>query len=174
MLKNEKIFLRAIEPSDVEILYKWENNPSVWEVSNTYIPFSKNTLEQYAQSVHDIFSQKQLRLIICLNNTGSLVGCIDLFEYEPIHKRAGLGIFIAEEYRHAGIASMALDLLMEYAFSILDLHQIYCNILSDNTVSIKLFTSKGFVACGHKKDWIKSNGKYKDEFMFQLIKNGKE
>jgi diamine N-acetyltransferase len=172
MLRNEKIFLRSVEPSDVDILYNWENDLSIWHVSNTFIPFSKNTIEQYANSVHDIFSQKQLRLIICLNNTSMPVGCIDLFEYEPIHGRVGIGVLINEQHRNAGIASGSLDLVIKYAFDVLNVHQLYCNILASNTASIKLFTGKGFIQCGHKKDWVVCNGTFNDELMYQLIKNG--
>jgi len=172
MLKNEKIFLRSVEPSDVEMLYKWENDLGVWQVSNTFIPFSKNTLEQYANSVHDIFSQKQVRLIICNINTSLPVGSIDLFEYEPIHGRVGVGVLVDEQHRNTGIASASLDLVIKYAFDVLNVHQLFCNILANNFVSIKLFTQKGFVPCGQKRDWVLSNGKYQDELMYQLIKNG--
>ena len=50
------------------------------------------------------------------------------------------------------------------------MHQLYANILSDNTNSIALFEKHHFKKIGVKKDWIISNGKFKDEVLFQLIK----
>ena len=68
-LKAEHIFLRAIEPSDIELIYEWENDIENWIVSNTQTPFSRFVLEQYITSAHeDIYTAKQLRLIICTND----------------------------------------------------------------------------------------------------------
>ena len=69
-----------------------------------------------------------------------------------------------------GFASEALSILIKYTFSFLDLHQLYANITADNSNSISLFTKHNFEKVGVKKDWILSNGKFKDEILFQLIK----
>ena len=57
LLKGEKICLRAIEPEDASIMFKWENDTNYWHLSNTQIPFSKNIMAQYANSEHDIYAQ---------------------------------------------------------------------------------------------------------------------
>jgi diamine N-acetyltransferase len=46
-IKGENIHLRALEPEDVDVLYKWENNREIWHVSNTQTPFSRYVLEQF-------------------------------------------------------------------------------------------------------------------------------
>ena len=98
------------------------------------------------------------------------IGTIDLFDFDPIHKRAGVGILIArEKNRKKGYASDALDVLIKYSFRILQLHQLYCNITEDNTDSLNLFQSKGFKLIGTKRDWLVFPKGKKDEFMFQLI-----
>ncbi len=146
MLENNIIKLRALEPSDIDLLYKWENDISVWRVSNTLAPFSKYIIKQYIENSHfDIYQTKQLRLIIDLKSGEELIpiGCIDLFDFEPFHNRAGIGILIADsEYRGKSYASEALDLLIKYSFEILNLHQLYCNITVDNEASLKLFVRK--------------------------------
>ena len=40
-LKGEQVYLRALEPTDLDFLYKLENDTSVWEVSGTLKPYSK-------------------------------------------------------------------------------------------------------------------------------------
>ena len=82
MLKGEKCYLRAIEPEDLETLYLWENDPEIWHMSNTLVPFSKMVLSAYIETAHlDIFTTKQVRFMICLpDNTP--IGCIDLFDYQ--------------------------------------------------------------------------------------------
>jgi diamine N-acetyltransferase len=104
--------------------------------------------------------------------TGKTIGTIDIFDFDPFHKRAGLGILIADEsYRQKGYASMALKCLVDYCFGTLLLHQLYCNILSNNRISMELFMKQGFKEIGVKRDWIKTGEGYIDEHMFQLIKS---
>ena len=98
------------------------------------------------------------------------IGTIDIFDFDPFHKRAGLGILIADEdERRKGYASMALKCLINYCFDTLQLHQIFCNILENNQESIDLFTRLGFKQTGIKKERIKISGGYLDEYMFQMI-----
>jgi len=166
-LKGNKISLRAIEPEDINLIYQWENDLKIWHLSNTITPFSKFAIEQYVFNSEDIFTSKQLRLIIEANSM--IVGCIDLFEFDPKNHRAGIGIFINENYRKNGYAKDAIKTLVKYCFEILDLHQIYCSVLSDNNESLKLFTSQGFEITGTRKEWIYHNKKWKDELFLQLI-----
>mgnify|MGYP000753482042 CR=1 FL=1 len=171
-LKGTKIYLRALEPEDLEFIYAIENNELVWEVSNTETPYSRFLIRQYLENAHqDIYDAKQLRLAICLNNSQEAIGLIDLFDFDPKNNRAGVGILINDaQNRNKGIGSEALALIINYSFEQLQLHQLYANIGTDNEISIQLFTKFGFQKIGIKKDWIKVNNRYKDELLFQLIK----
>src|SRR5690554_3491762 len=154
MLTHGKVLLRPLEPEDVELLYRWENNIKLWELSNTRTPFSKYILTQYINnSSKDIYELKQLRLII-ENWQKNPVGAIDLFDFDPWHMRAGVGILIHNtEDRHRGYASDALAALADYAGHSLGLKQLYANIASDNEDSIRLFERAGFEQSGVKKYW---------------------
>ena len=169
-LSGENIFLRALEPSDLEFLYKLENDEAIWEVSETLAPYSKFILKQYLENSHkDIYEAKQLRLVIS-NYDEKLLGLIDLFDFNPKSKRAGVGIVVLEETnRNKGIGTEAIELLTIFAFNHLDLHQLYANISEDNRPSIKLFTNLGFERVGVKKDWNLVSGKYKNEVLYQKI-----
>lgn len=170
-MRGKTINIRAIEPADIDILYKWENDTSIWYLSNTIEPFSKFILEQYILSSNqDIYSKKQLRLMIDINESKKTIGSIDLFDFDPKNKRAGIGILINKNERGKGYASEALELLINYSFHTLDLHQLYCNISADNNVSLKLFHNFGFEIIGLKKQWNFINDKWMDEYMLQLIK----
>ena len=100
------------------------------------------------------------------------VGTVDLFDFDPFHLRAGVGILIAsDKNRGKGYATMALKELIKYAFKTLQLNQLYCNISTDNEASMQLFQSCGFEMVGIKKKWIKTPTGYKDEAIFQLVHN---
>jgi diamine N-acetyltransferase len=172
-MTGNKVHLRALEPDDVEILYKWENDMSIWHLSTTIAPLSRFTLEQYViNSNQDIYTTHQLRMMIDLvrpEGEMKTIGSVDLFDFEPTHQRAGVGILIHKDYRGMGFASEALDLLIEYSFNTLQLHQLFCNIMPENAESIKLFASKNFILVGTKKDWNRIRNTFQDECLFQLI-----
>ena len=169
-LKGEKVYLRAIEPSDIDEVYQWENDTSIWHLSNTISPYSRFVLEQYLAEAHqDIYTSKQLRLVICMPD-GKPIGCIDLFDFDPLNLRAGIGILIVDTAdRGKGYASEALALLTAYCRDTLHLHQLYCNISSGNESSLRLFATQGFEVCGVKKEWLRDKEGWRDESMLQLI-----
>jgi diamine N-acetyltransferase len=170
-LQGNLVKLRALEPEDLEFLFQIENDESFWEISHTQTPFSKYVLKQYLENAHlDIFESKQLRLIITEKSSEKKIGMVDLFDFNPQHKRAGIGILIHPDFQQKGFASEALSLLIQYSFLHLQLHQLYANIMTDNEKSLLLFKKHSFKKVGTKKEWIFSNGKMKDEILFQLIK----
>lgn len=169
-LKGKHIYLRALEPEDLEFVYAIENDETVWEISNTQTPYSKFLIKQYLEQAHkDIFEVKQLRLVISSYNNETL-GLIDIFDFDFSNGRAGVGLLIKDtENRAKGFGSEALKLLVNYSFKKLQLHQLYCNISEENTASIKLFENEGFKQVGLKKDWNFVEGHYKNEYLYQLI-----
>jgi len=172
VLENRNISLRAPEPGDLELLYIWENETSIWRISGTLAPFSRNVLKMYLDNAgKDIYEMKQLRLIIQLKSNHRPVGAIDLFDFDPHHHRAGVGILVADPSdRRKGYAREALETLLEYCFGILNLHQLYCNIEAGNEASIAPFKNAGFTEIGRKKEWIYTVDGYKDELLFQKLK----
>lgn len=174
MLTGPNLLLRAPELQDVDILFRWENNTDIWHLGNTLAPYSRFAIEQYVLNTdHDIFTNKQLRLMIDWHTSpeGSVtIGSLDMFDFDPHHRRAGVGILIEDSARRKGFASEALQLLIEYCFDLLNLHQLYCSIEHDNKESIGLFTKAGFEACGKRRDWFFRNESWKDELLFQFLK----
>jgi diamine N-acetyltransferase len=172
-MNGSKVSLRALEPDDVEILYRWENDRSIWHLSNTLTPMSRFHLEQYVLSAgQDIYATRQMRMMIDLNEPlegVKTIGSIDLFDFEPAHHRAGVGILVLENFRGKGYASEALGILIRYATETLHLHQLFANISTENTESIRLFEGKGFMYIGTKKEWNLHRNKWFDESMFQLL-----
>ena len=174
-LEGEHIHLRAMEPNDLEDLYIWENDPENWFVSQTRAPYSKHSLNQFIEdSQKDIYEIRQMRFMIALNseeeNKKIAIGAIDLFDFDPHHRRAGIGILVArKEYRRQGIASEALTLLIHYSFNVLRLHQLYCNVAKGNDASFNLFIKCGFQVSGEKKDWLRGTESWTDEYLLQLI-----
>jgi diamine N-acetyltransferase len=167
---GEKIFLRALEPSDLELLYQWENDPEIWKISHTLTPYSKFTLKHFIDSTQeDLFSGKQARFMINILHTKQTVGILDIFDIDFINSRAGMGILIDKNHRNQDIGTEAVRLACQYLFDTLHIHQIYCNVVSNNTISLKLFEKCGFSVVGVKKDWNKTQHGYEDVVLLQKI-----
>ena len=170
MLKGERISLRPLELSDVDLLYQWENNPRIWRISNTQAPFSKESLRSFIKRSHDIYTDKQLRFIIASGTDDAPLGTLDLFDCDFNNKRCGIGILIADkENRRRGYGYESLEMIKIYARDILDFHQLYANILVSNEESLALFKKAGFEVIGEKKDWVRIGDEFENETLLQVI-----
>lgn len=173
-LKGNIISLRALEPSDADLLYRWENDQSLWPVSFTQVPFSKFVLEEFVNAAHDdIYTNKQLRLMANRLSDNKTVGIIDLFEFDPQHLRCGVGIYIHEADRKSGCAFESIELIKHYCFTTLLLKQLYVHVNESNAASIALFEKAGFEKNGIKKCWNKTGlNTYEDVWFLQCINKG--
>ena len=129
-LSGTRLLLRAIEPEDVSFVYRWENDPSAWGDGCALAPYSRYAIRTYIEESQrqDIFQSRQLRLMIVCQNDKSVAGMVDLFDFDPYHRRAAVGIYVDTRYRKQGMASEALELLCRYAFDFLHLHQLYAHV----------------------------------------------
>ena len=170
LLSNDTIVLRALEPTDLDTLYKWENDTALWVVSDTIAPYSREALWHYLEAyTGDIYSQRQLRLMITLANDGTPIGTIDFLNFDPLNNRAELGLFIADEYRGKGLGRQALERLTAYARDHIGLRQLYVFIAMDNTACLNLFESFGYRRVGVLEAWVKRGGSYNDVAIMQMI-----
>lgn len=171
VLETEYIRLRALEPEDVDLLYAWENNTDIWLMSSTIVPFSKDVLQKYIENnQYDIYAMCQLRLMIDVKEEGSAtVGSIDLYDFDPNNRRAGVGVFVAPEYSKNGYAAKALECIKNYTRDVLFLRQIYAEISQSNTPSLSLFKNAGFVINGEKIDWIRTPEGFENQYILQFL-----
>lgn len=168
-MSEHKLKYRALEPEDVTMLFEWENDLEINEVSLSKVPFSKYILEQYIAQAHlDIQQAGQYRFVL-EDTEGSAVGCVDLFDYDAIDRRAAIGIIIEAKYRQKGYATEALNLMKDYAFNRIGMRQLHCSVGVSNLMSLQLFRSAGFTEIGVRKDWSFRNGVFHDVVEFQFI-----
>ena len=168
-ISEESISLRIAEPEDARTIYEWENDRSLWRVSETSNPISQFQIEQFLLGNGDLVTNRQLRLMIDLKGTDKAIGCIDLFEYDPINGHIGIGILIEQAYREQGYAKKALALCIDYLFNNVMVHHVHCLIDGQNKESQYIFEKLGFKPCGTRKDWIKTPEGYIDAIFYQKI-----
>ena len=169
-LKNDNITLRALETTDLELLYEWENNTNYWPNGSTIEPYSRFILEAFIeQADKNIFESKQMRLIIERNDTHEAIGAVDLFDFDPLHARAAVGVLVYPPHQKHGYALQALKLLTGYAFNHLHLNQLYAQVGSSNAASVSLFTRAGFIQSGILQQWLRHDHQFESAIFFQLL-----
>ena len=163
------IIMRAVEPEDLELLYKIENDFNLWDVGVTNVPYSKYMLHEYMSNITgDIYTDKQVRLMV-ENEKGEVVGIADIVDFNPSHCRAEVGIVIMKEHRKKGYGTAALNYIKKYASQILHLKQIYAIVPNDNERSLKLFRKACFESGATLKNWLYDGEKCKDATIMQYF-----
>ena len=156
--EKPSVELRALEPDDLDFLYELENDRMIWAVSDTLAPISRHALREYLQhAAADFYEVRQLRLVVTSVDSGQAVGVVDLFDFDPRHRRAGVGITIRSSERRRGYARHTLQLVAAHAREVLHLHQLYCTIAQTNRASIRLFKKAGFRRVGVRQEWLRDS-----------------
>lgn len=169
-LQSDTLLLRAPELTDLDFMFHIENDTRLWAVSACKVPYSRYLLQQYIETnQHDIYADKQLRLMVEERANGHLVGAVDLFDFSPASRRAEMGLVIDDTYRGKGYGKEVLTLLCHYAEQVLDLHQLYVYIFESNAPARQLFVSCGFEQTATLPDWVFANRKYHSVCLYQRI-----
>ena len=165
----ENIKLRALEPEDIDILFSIENDSSLWKYSNRNEPYSKYTLNKYIKIQNQDISESRQKRFVLSNNEKNVLGFIDLFDFEPYHRRAGIGLVILSNYRNKGLGYKGLQLLENHSKLYYNLHLLYANVASENKLSNLLFKKMKYNLVGVKKKWNYYNNSFHDECLYQKI-----
>ncbi len=167
--QGKLVKLRAIEPEDLDLLYRIENDVRLWNVGTTNVPYSRYTLHDYvANSSGDIYTDRQVRLMI-ENMEGKVVGIADIVNFDPRHLRAEVSIVIEERYRRKGYAACALGQIADYGLAVLHLHQLYAIVDVANQASVELFAKMGYLATERLKDWLFDGKRYHDALLMHFF-----
>ena len=178
--------LRAMEPEDLELIYRIENNPAYWRHGSTTVPYSRYALRQYMESAqNDLFKDGQVRLVIqCLEHRSEwrverkdwrdepgswrTVGLADLCNFDAIHLRAEISLALLPEFQSLGIGEAAVKCLEEYAVR-LNLHQLYAVIAETNLPAMRLFQRLNYQKGAHLRDWLRQGPDFINAFIWQKM-----
>ena len=163
MLDN--LILRTPLLSDFDDLLIWENDLKNNQYTDVPVFYTPSQIEDFLNSDHDLLLQNQIRYIIEFNS--SAVGCIDLYDYDVVNSRAGVGIYVDSNFRNKGIASKSLELLKSISIENYLISNLYADIMSGNKSSIKIFEKANFIKNGIKSNWIRTENSFEDVLFYQ-------
>ena len=168
---NADIFLRAPEPEDMDFMLSVENGDEAMNAGGVATGlYSKYQIRRFiTESANDIFTDRQIRFMICLKPDSDPVGMIDVFDFSPRHSRAEVGIVVAEAFRRRGIATAALSCVCAHCMGRLGLHQLYAYIGEGNNACLRTFEKEGFEVAGLIKDWVMTGTGHENVWLVQKM-----
>lgn len=154
-LDDGLIRLRAVEPTDVDMMWQMETDSSQWRENGMSAPYSRANLKEYAENYDaDPVRAGQLRLVGELKENGDVFGLIDLYDISPTGRTAFVGIYVMAGMRGRGYAPRSLSLLEDYASRLLNLRILGAKVVDTNKASRRLFEDAGYMKCGELPGWI--------------------
>ena len=168
-LKGTNFSLREWRPDDAELLQKHADNPNVYAFLMDRFPHPY-TMDDAVNWVNLILRQNPVvTFVIAVDD--KLAGVIGLELRDDIYRKAPLlGYWLGEEFWGRGIASEAVKLLTNYAFSTLDIVRIQAGVLSNNHRSMRVLEKAGYVKEGVLKSNIFKNGEVLDEWVYGMVR----
>lgn len=165
-IKTPNYTLRPFKIEDASLWQVWDIDQEV----QAHMPEPKNTPqdinEQYAY-IKECEQDRQGYYFSIETNSGLTIGTVSLFEINPYHKTAELGIIIGDKmYWGKGVATEVVKTLTDYAFQNLNIQYVSAEIESENIAIQKVLENAGFVSDGVYKGSRVKDGKRIDVIHF--------
>ena len=168
--QGKLIRLRAIEPSDWETFWLWDEEDTDQSRNLYFIPPPGSQERQKRWAERESVQEKDgdnFRFIM-ENNEGQLVGCIDVNNCDPRVGHLHYGLNVAKEHRRKGYASEAILLVLRYYFQELRYQKATITLYSFNEATIRLHESLGYQLEGRIRRAVYTRSQYFDELLVGL------
>lgn len=155
---SNTVTIRPLEREDLKFVHGLDNNANIMRYwfEEPYEAFVE-LQDLYNKHIHD---QSERRFIV--DRDGESVGLVELVEIDHIHRRAEFQIIIAPEWQNRGYARLAAQLVMAYAFDVLNLYKLYLVVDMENIHARHLYARLGFTEEGVLRREFFVNGSYHD------------
>ena len=169
-MRSNSIYIRILEKSDIETTQKWINDPEISKIMG-YLPVLsyENQLDWFDKIKND---KSRFIFAICLNENDKHIGNIGLGNIDYINRHCMLNIFIyCKEDRSKGIGSDATKLVLDFAFSRLNMNKVYLQTSNEYIEAIKMYEKIGFKRDGKLRQHAFYDGCYHDKIVFSILKS---
>jgi len=166
-LIGEKCYLSPASMDDVEKYTEWVNDME----TGLYVLFASNIfdLNKECETLTNLMKHNVI-LAIVDKDTNKAIGFCGLHERNEVHRTAILGITIGDKsYWGHGIGMEATNLLLDFAFNVLNLHSVSLEVIDFNQRAIKCYEKCGFKYVGRKRQAIFMAGIYHDLLIYDIV-----
>ncbi|MCL2693963.1 MAG: GNAT family N-acetyltransferase [Oscillospiraceae bacterium] len=169
-IPGERVYLSPQNSEDVEIFTKWLNDSKVTDgLGDTYIMFTTATQRQWLEETS---KKGDYAFAIVKNQTDELIGSIGLMDVKLACGSATVGVFIGEaENRCKGYGTEAMQLIIGYAFEVLNLYNINLAVYDFNEGAYKSYLKVGFKEIGRRRKAYYLNNKRHDIIYMDITRD---
>jgi len=172
VLVMNNLLLRAMEPEDYKITYKWRQDDATSSAVIGMKRFiSLETEKKWVlKAIENHEAGKALRLVICSVIDSTAVGLVNVTDIDLINRCCRVGYMIDPEARGGGVATWALTQAIEYMIENFGMNRVSCRILEDNIPSQRLAVKVGMQQEGTLRKAVFKDNQYKDLICFAVLK----
>lgn len=168
LLRGRNVYLRRLEPTDLEQTLQWVNEPEIFVLMGVFGPRTSVAQQRWYEEVS--LSQTNLVFAVCLQDGDEHIGNASIFDIDLRNRNAGLTVALPDRaHQGKGLGREAVDLLCCYGFDYLNLHRIYCK--TDNVHAGKMYERLGFVCEGVLRQQTFRFGEFVDKVMYGVLQN---
>jgi RimJ/RimL family protein N-acetyltransferase len=166
-MQGRQVYLSPADLDDVVRYTAWMNDADVTDNignSDTLIGVDKETA-----ILRDLI-KSGFQFAIVRNSDDLLLGAVNLFDIEQVHRCAQCGVFIGDpENRNKGYGGEALRLLLEYAFGKLNLRNVMLTVFAFNKAAVACYEKVGFRLMGVRRMAHYLDGAYCDILYMDIL-----
>jgi RimJ/RimL family protein N-acetyltransferase len=173
MLKGENIGLRSLQTEDVWLLYKWSNDRRVIEDLGAQHALFCVSIEEERKSVEKRLSSPTDRDFIIMDlEKDRAIGWTSLSRIDQRNAAAKLFVLIGETSEWGkGRGKEAVNLLVDHAFNVMNLHRVSLRVPEYNQKAIACFAACGFQKEGVLRDDHHHLGAYMSSHLMSVLRS---
>lgn len=174
-LETKRLILRAIEPADLEALYRFRSLPKVYR----YMVSKPDTQKDTANFIKWTIAERKKKPIlnhywaVVVQKTGDLIGKCNINIVNPGHREASLGYDLHPDFWDQGYATEAAKRMIAFGFKDLKLHRIYATCDPKNVGSRKVLLKAGMKWEGTFRKNMLQKGKWRDTHQYAILSTDK-
>ncbi len=170
-MKDSRVYLRALEPTDYKTSINWRRDDEIWGMLGGTKYFVSEAYEkQWVEK--SIFDSKDVKLAICLKEDDRYIGNVYMTNIDMQKQSCHSHVLIGEkDCWGKGYAVEALTLLCDYMFSERNIHRIQAIVLESNQASLKMHQKCGYKIDGLMRDSVFKDGKFQNQYILSLLKD---
>ena len=168
---GKKISLRAVEKSDLPDIVSWINDSEVthYLFMGARPAHIELVTEQWEKAIRN---PNEIEFAIADKEKGALIGWTGLYSVNWISRSAEYRIFLGDKnYWNKGIGTEAAGLMIEYAFTKLNLNKVWLGVNAEHKGAVRSYEKAGFVKEGILRQEIFRNDRYYDAIRMSVLRN---
>ena len=168
---GEKVYLRAIELSDLDAIMEHWNTYEMRIGLGKFIPQSRAEKEEWIKETHDAMkNQESYSFAIIRKEVDEFLGVGALKRVDKINRSAMLSVAIYNLENHGkGFGTDTVRCLLNIGFNILNLHRIELHVYEFLESGIHVYKKLGFKEVGVRRKASFISGRYVDDLIMDIL-----